>query len=105
MLMRGSRALILGVLGVAMYLAVGVWAVVTLAEGDWFIDGGDGDRHALPSLSVRVVRTRRQERRSAPAGNKPASIDPVSRSPLHCRAQAGPRRAELTRPVLGRVWG
>jgi uncharacterized membrane protein len=37
--MRGSRALILGVLGVAMYLAVGVWVVVTLAEGDWFIDG------------------------------------------------------------------
>jgi hypothetical protein len=38
-LVHGHRALKAGVLRAALLLAAGVWGVVKLFEGDWFIGG------------------------------------------------------------------
>ena len=37
--MHVSRSVATGVLGVVAFLLAGVWGVVNLAEGDWFIGG------------------------------------------------------------------
>jgi hypothetical protein len=62
-----------GVLGAAALLAVGVWGVVNLAAGDWFI-GGLFVACALfgvPSVVSRVRRLRREERDPAAAAHEP----------------------------------
>ena len=71
---HGHRAVTVGVLGAAALLAVGVWGVVNLLDGDWFI-GGLFAACALfgaPSLVSRVRRLRREERDPAAAANEPA---------------------------------
>ena len=68
-------------LGVAVYLAVGVWGVVNLAEGDWFIGGVMVTVMlvGLPSLSV--------PGRSDPAPG--ASLSPCGKQASLLRALRG----------------
>ena len=69
---RAHRAVTVGVLGVAALVAVGVWGVVNLVEGDWFIGGlfVACVLFGLPSLVSSVRRMRREERGSSSAANK-----------------------------------
>jgi hypothetical protein len=59
--MRTNRSLMLSLLGIAAYVAVGVWGVVNLAEGDWFVGGVmlGAALVGLPSLVVRLGPSRR----------------------------------------------
>ena len=70
---RGHRAVTVGVLGAAALLAVGVWGVVNLLDGDWFI-GGLFVACALfgvPSVVSRVRRLRREARDPRATANEP----------------------------------
>ena len=66
---RGHGAVAVGVLGTLAFLAVGVWGVANLVEGDWFIGGlflvcavaG------LPSVVSTARRLRREEHARSPA--------------------------------------
>lgn len=60
--MSGSRASAVGVLGAVAFVLVGVWGVVNLSEGDWFI-GGVMLASAVIGLWSLVVRTLRERRR------------------------------------------
>ena len=62
-LIRGHRAVAAGVLGALGLLLVGVWGVVNLLEGDWFIGGifVASAVVAAPSLVSTVRRLRRDE--------------------------------------------
>ena len=64
--MHGHRAVTMGVLGAVALLAVGVWGVVNLVEGDWFIGVGfvGCALLGLRSLVLTVGRMRREERDS-----------------------------------------
>ena len=69
-LMHGHRAVLVGVLLAVGFVAIGVWGIVNLTEGDWFI-GGLFIACALlglPSLISTVRRVRREERRSSSPG-------------------------------------
>jgi hypothetical protein len=55
------RALIVGILGTAAILGIGVWGIVNLVEGDWFI-GGLFVGCALVSLQSLVTTVRRMRR-------------------------------------------
>jgi hypothetical protein len=59
--MRANRSLMMSLLGIAAYVAVGVWGVVNLAEGDWFVGGVmlGAALVGLPSLVVRLGPSRR----------------------------------------------
>lgn len=73
--MRGSRAAAPGVLAATAFVAVGVWGVVNLSEGDWFIGGVmvASAVVALWSLAVRGLQQRRRRPRGPfPPGNKAA---------------------------------
>ena len=58
------RALIVGILGTAAIVGIGVWGIVNLAGGDWFIGGlfVGCALVSLPSLLTTVRRMRREER-------------------------------------------
>lgn len=58
------RALIVGVLGAVAILGIGVWGIVNLVEGDWFVGGlfVGCALVSLPSLVTTVRRMRREER-------------------------------------------
>jgi hypothetical protein len=60
----GHRALIVEILGTAAILGIGVWGIVNLVEGDWFIGGlfVGCALVSLPSLVTTVRRMRREER-------------------------------------------
>ena len=70
-MIRGHRAVTVGVLGAVAFLAVGVLGVVNLVEGDWFIGGlfVACALVGLPSL-VSTVRRMRREERSSPTPEK-----------------------------------
>lgn len=63
----------IGVLGAAGFVLVGVWGVVNLSEGDWFIGVGmvGSAVIGLWSLLVRVLQQRRHGRGGPlPRGDK-----------------------------------
>ena len=71
--MHASRASVIGVLGAAGFVLVGVWGVVNLSEGDWFIGVGMAGSAVvgLWSLLVRALQQRRHGRGGPlPPGNK-----------------------------------
>ena len=67
--MHASRASVIGVLGAAGFVLVGVWGVVNLSEGDWFIGVVMVCSAVIGvwSLLVRVI----QQRRRGPGGPLP----------------------------------
>ena len=71
--MHASRASVIGVLGAAGFVLVGVWGAVNLSEGDWFIGVVMvcSAVIGLWSLLVRVIQQRRRGRGGpVPPGNK-----------------------------------
>ena len=73
--MRASRASAIAVLGAVGFVLVGVWGVVNLSEGDWFI-GVVMVASTIVGLWSLVVRTL-QERRCQPRGPLPPGNKPV----------------------------
>ena len=73
--MPGSRTTAIGVLAAVAFVLVGVWGVVNLSEGDWFIGGVmlASSVVGLWSLVVRML----QERRRRPRGRFP----PTNKAP------------------------
>ena len=65
----GSRTSVIGVLAAVAFVLVGLWGVVNLAEGDWFI-GGVMLASVVVGLWSQVVRIL-QERRRRPRGPLP----------------------------------
>jgi hypothetical protein len=59
---RRHRAITVAVLGSVALLAIGVWGVINLVEGDWFIGGlfVACVLVSLPSLASTVRRMRRE---------------------------------------------
>jgi hypothetical protein len=70
---RGHRAAALGTLGAVAFLAVGVWGIVNLLDGDWFI-GGLFLGCMLLGLSslTSTVRSMRRKERAASAPKRTA---------------------------------
>ena len=60
--MRANRASVIGVLGAAGFVLVGVWGVVNLSEGDWFIGFGMVGSAVIGLWSL-LVRGLQQHRR------------------------------------------
>ncbi len=70
---HGHRAVTAGLLGAAALLAVGVWGVVNLLDGDWFIGllFVACALFGVPSAVSRVRRLRREERDPHAVANEP----------------------------------
>jgi hypothetical protein len=70
--MHVSRSAATGLLGAVAFVFVGVWGVVNLSEGDWFIGGGMVGC-ALAGLWSLVGRVLEQRRRRPPGPFPPAN--------------------------------
>ena len=72
--MHMSRSVATAVLGVVAFVLAGVWGVVNLAEGDWFIGGVlvASAIVGLWSLVVRLLQDRRRPPGPFPPANKAA---------------------------------
>ena len=74
-MVSASRASAVGVLGAVAFVLVGVWGVVNLSEGDWFIGGVMLASAVIGvwSLVVRMLQDRRRRPRGPfPPTNKAA---------------------------------
>jgi len=67
-----SRSAATGLLGAVAFVLVGVWGVVNLSEGDWFI-GGVMVAGAIVGLWSLVIRVLEQRRRRPPGPFPPAN--------------------------------
>jgi hypothetical protein len=70
--MHVSRSAATGLLGAVVFVLVGVWGVVNLSEGDWFI-GGVMVAGAIVGLWSLVIRVLQQRRRRPPGPFPPAN--------------------------------
>ena len=70
--MHVSRSAATGLLGAVAFVLVGVWGVVNLSQGDWFI-GGVMVACAVVGLWSLVVRMIQQHRRRPPGPFPPAN--------------------------------
>ena len=73
--MRGSRKTVVEVLAAVAMVLLGVWGVVNLSEGDWFIGGVLVASAVIGfwSRAIRLLQARRRRPRGPfPPVNKPA---------------------------------
>jgi hypothetical protein len=70
--MHVSRSGATGVLGAVAFVLVGVWGIINLSEGDWFI-GGVMVGCAVVGLWSLVVRALHESRRGPPGPFPPAN--------------------------------
>ena len=73
--MRWSRATVVDVVVAVAFVLLGVWGVINLSDGDWFIGGVlvASAVIGLRSRTIRLVQARhRRQRGPFPPANKPA---------------------------------